>query len=147
MELTEVPSGTWLGYFAEDIADGIVGAASWANNELNHAPGRAPPKVDLNKLYDKVVQGLAAARRANAQNPARAASARITLRFYECEHHGDMEMYIKDVMKSGAKGISRERVNEDEEECSMVVDVEDKAEFLRKFKTTEAYGFSNLADY
>lgn len=64
------------------------------------------------------------------------------LRFAECEHSGDLDAYIEDLVKCGATVVDS-RVYEDEEECAVKFTVPKAqwAEFVTKFKQTDAYGF------
>ena len=68
-----------------------------------------------------------------------------TLSFYECEHEGDLEYYLADLTKSGAKIVSSE-INYDAETAEVTIEVEDKDGFLEAYKKTETYGFSSLRD-
>ena len=64
--------------------------------------------------------------------------------FYECEHSGDLEDYISDIEKSGGKDVKAE-ADFEEEEAEVKFQVEDKEEFLEKFKKTESFNYSHLA--
>ena len=77
-----------------------------------------------------------------ARVSGRWASSRMHLTFYECEHGGDLDHYLDDIYNSGGKVI-RSQVERDEE-CSVLVEVEDKQDFLKRFKRTKSYGFSDL---
>lgn len=69
---------------------------------------------------------------------------KITLHFYECEHQGDMDTYLEDVRASGATVLSS-NVNHDAETGSTEITVpdEDRDEFWKKFKETNAYEYLN----
>ena len=71
---------------------------------------------------------------------------KATLKFYECEHEGDLSHYKADITASGGKVISSRLSDDEESEPGIIVfEIEDKNTFLAKFKTTDSYGFSNLA--
>ena len=63
-----------------------------------------------------------------------------TLSFYECEHDGDMEIYESDLRKCGAKILSS-RLDFEDEECTIEIEVDNYNEFFKKFKETNAYDF------
>lgn len=65
---------------------------------------------------------------------------KITLRFSECEHGGDLARYSDDVIKAGGSIIS-EDVDLDNEQGVIIVEVEDKAAFVAAFKKTDAADF------
>jgi len=65
---------------------------------------------------------------------------RLRITFTECEHNGDLENYADDVRNSGGT-IVQSSVDTDAEEGTMIVEVNDKAEFVAKFKETDAYQF------
>ena len=62
------------------------------------------------------------------------------LTFSECEHYGDLDNYVDDIVACGGT-IESKRLNYDEEvgviECSVPHD------FWMKFKTTNSYEFLN----
>ena len=65
---------------------------------------------------------------------------RLSLSFYECEHNEDMEDYIYDIGSSG--GIIIDQVlNEDAEYCTITFDIENKSDFITKFKKTDSFEF------
>lgn len=66
---------------------------------------------------------------------------KATLYFYECEHNGDLDEYISDIVKSGGKILDK-KINYEAETAR--VDVEIDETFAEKFRTTRAFGFSNL---
>ena len=66
----------------------------------------------------------------------------LTISFYECEHDGDLEDYVDDVVESGGKIVSSE-INEEAEIGRVTVEVEDREAFFEKFKKTDAYCFIN----
>ena len=67
----------------------------------------------------------------------------ITLEFYECEHDGDLQHYIDDIVKCGGEVINSS-VDDDEEIGTIVVKYDNiNGNFLQKFKETETYGFIN----
>jgi hypothetical protein len=67
----------------------------------------------------------------------------FTLAFYECEHSGDLEVYLADLRKAGAKILS---TSINEAEIGRVrIQVADRATFIEAFKKTDSYGFSTLA--
>ena len=67
-------------------------------------------------------------------------SKTFNLAFYECEHNGDLEMYIDDIKASGGKVIES-RVDFDDETGYVTVEAADYWDFTQKFKETEAYCF------
>jgi hypothetical protein len=66
----------------------------------------------------------------------------LRLEFYECEHGGDLDYYIGDIIECGGQ-IKRSDVNEDAEIGWVTFDVKDEDSFMEKFKETEAYQFLN----
>ena len=68
---------------------------------------------------------------------------RATVRFHECEHDGDMERYVADLTASGAKVLATS-IDEDEEEGTAGIEVENVPDFLQRLKQTESAGFSNI---
>ena len=62
--------------------------------------------------------------------------------FYECEHNGDLDNYIEDMVSCGAKIISRE-LDYDGEVGSVEFEVVDMKEFMSKFEETDSYDFVN----
>lgn len=77
------------------------------------------------------------------------ARKRLTLRFYECEHTGDLSRYEDDVFESGAKVIESgfsPGLSPDEEEAWVRIEIEDFEAFRAKFIKTEAFEFSNVAE-
>lgn len=67
----------------------------------------------------------------------------FAIRFHECEHYGDLDMYIYDLRQSGAKIIDS-GVNDEAETGYVYVDIENFEAFLVKFKTTSSFDFSSL---
>jgi hypothetical protein len=65
---------------------------------------------------------------------------KITLSFYECEHEGDIQNYMEEIARCGAK-IEDYHLDYEEEVGVVSIVVEDKKGFWKKFKETEAYGF------
>jgi len=63
--------------------------------------------------------------------------------FIECEHEGDLEVYLADLRSSGAT-IKSTDINEDAEtaEVSVEVPMDKVKEFGDKFKSTDSYQFS-----
>ena len=64
--------------------------------------------------------------------------------FYECEHDDDLERYEEDLQDSGAL-FMKSKIDHDAEEGVVSFQVEDKAEFLKRFEETDSYGFSSLS--
>lgn len=73
-----------------------------------------------------------------------ASSKKGWITFNECEHDGDMNAYIDDLVKSGAKVFDK-NINEDDETCRIYIEVSDFDDFVSKFSKTDSYGFSSLA--
>jgi hypothetical protein len=70
---------------------------------------------------------------------------RGAIRFYECEHNGDLDRYVEDLRACGAEILSQV-VDEDAEEGVVEVEVLDTCDFLARFKKTDSFGFSNIGD-
>ena len=70
----------------------------------------------------------------------------LNIRFYECEHGGDLARYEEDLTKSGASIIDS-GFSDDEEEGWARITIEDLDAFRSTFTKTEAFDFSNLADF
>ena len=68
---------------------------------------------------------------------------KTTLYFSECEHDGDLDNYVSDVINSGATIISSQ-INHDEETAR--VEIEYQPEFVEKFKKTDSFDFSNWSN-
>jgi hypothetical protein len=67
-------------------------------------------------------------------------TVRLRLRFCECEHTGDLDMYAADVARAGARIVSR-RVSPDAEMGTLIVEVEDKRDFARRLRETPSFDF------
>ena len=65
------------------------------------------------------------------------------INFCECEHYGDLENCLDDLKSSGAT-ILKSDLNSDEEEASVLIEVDDINEFKKRFRETDSYGFSSL---
>lgn len=65
---------------------------------------------------------------------------RLYFTFTECEHNGDLENYANDVRNSGGTIISS-RVNAEEEEGYMTIEVDDESKFWDRFNKTDASDF------
>ncbi len=70
---------------------------------------------------------------------------KLRLRFYECEHSGDLSLYEDDVAKAGGE-ILESSMDEDAEVGIILVETKDPAEFKRRFMETDSFGFSNVSD-
>lgn len=68
---------------------------------------------------------------------------KVTLHFHECEHQGDLDNYLNDLMDSSATILTSE-INYDEETAKVEVEVDAYGIFLNIFEDTDAYEFSNL---
>lgn len=68
-----------------------------------------------------------------------------TVYFTECEHMGDLNNYVDDLVESGATIISKNITPEDEE-GRVVIEVQDEQweNFITKFEETNSFDFSNL---
>ena len=67
----------------------------------------------------------------------------LRIEFSECEHDGDLRVYLNDLTESGA--IILDSVIDDGEETALVnIRVVDVNDFLKKFKMTDSHGFSSL---
>lgn len=78
---------------------------------------------------------------ASSQTPTPALSVVTrTIHFYECEHSGDLRHYEDDVRAAGGEVVSS-NVDEDHETCTITVRIRDMADFVRRFKETDAGGF------
>jgi hypothetical protein len=71
--------------------------------------------------------------------------ATLKIWFHECEHNGDLDGYIRDLGRSGAR-VLRSALNEDAEEGVVQVEVEDRTKFVEAFKQTDSFEFSSLAE-
>lgn len=65
---------------------------------------------------------------------------RMELIFSECEHHGDMDNYMSDVIESGGK-ILKQELNTEEETCKLEVVVSDSRIFLERMSKTDSNDF------
>ena len=68
-----------------------------------------------------------------------------SIHFTECEHEGDLDMYIGDLRRSGATIVSSD-INFDAETGEVYIEIdEDKMDaFVKAFKETDSFDFSNL---
>lgn len=69
------------------------------------------------------------------------------IRFYECEHQGDVDDYVGALGRLGAK-VLQWKLDEDAEEVEVTVEIQESVgEFIKRFKSEEsdAYEMSNLA--
>lgn len=64
----------------------------------------------------------------------------ITLIFSECEHHGDMDGYISDVVQSGGK-IQNQKLDTRDETCQLEISIEDATLFWKKMRETDSFDF------
>lgn len=69
----------------------------------------------------------------------------MEVRFYECEHEGDLNAYVSDLQASGARVLSA-KCDGDYPSTSGTVEihVDDFAGFMVKFSETDAFDFSSL---
>jgi hypothetical protein len=66
----------------------------------------------------------------------------ITLEFYEVEHEGDLDPIRDDIGLSG--GVVRDSsINDEAETATVTIEAESAADFMKKFKTTESFGWLN----
>ena len=68
---------------------------------------------------------------------------KAVLYFSECEHDGDLDEYISDIVNCGGKVLDRE-INYDAETAKVEIEIDET--FAEKFKQTNAFEFSNLAN-
>lgn len=70
-----------------------------------------------------------------------------TIEFYECEHTGDLQDYISDLVTCGAR-ILTSSVDSESETGSVTIEVADdkKKDFMEKFRKTDACELSNLGE-
>ncbi len=66
----------------------------------------------------------------------------LHIEFYECEHQGDLDNYIEDILESGGEVITSE-VNYDSEIGFVRIEVSNKQCFMEKFYETDSYDFIN----
>lgn len=70
----------------------------------------------------------------------------ITITFSECEHRGDLNNYIGDLVDAGARILSS-GLNTDSEEGWVCIEVSDREAFDKAFEATDSYDFSSLSLY
>jgi hypothetical protein len=66
----------------------------------------------------------------------------LHIEFYECEHQGDLDNYIEDILESGGEVVTSE-INYEAEIGFVRIEVLDKKDFVEKFSQTESYDFIN----
>jgi len=71
-------------------------------------------------------------------------STTMTVSFYECEHEGDLENYVEDLLTAGAKVLAT-TLNEQAETGSATIEVADRAAFIKRFQLSNSYGFASFA--
>ncbi len=67
---------------------------------------------------------------------------RFRIDFRECEHDGDLDNYIYDIVESGGTVINKQ-IDYDEETAWVIVEADNKDDFFEKFEHTNAYDFTN----
>ncbi len=70
----------------------------------------------------------------------------ITMSFGECEHQGDLDYYITDIVECGGRIISSHLSGGEDgvyETGHVTFEVADSVAFTEKFKLTDAWGFRN----
>jgi len=70
---------------------------------------------------------------------------KVNLEFHECEHQGDMDNYINDLLDCGATQINS-NINYEAEIGTVDFEVKDYGVFLSSFEKVEAYEFSSLCN-
>ncbi len=73
-------------------------------------------------------------------------SQTLHLRFYECEHDGDLQTYLEDVQKSGAKVLDH-HLDTNAEEAVVKLQIEDFQTFKADFQKTESADFADSLDW
>jgi len=68
---------------------------------------------------------------------------KVTIYFHECEHQGDMQNYLGELMECNAK-IVTDSLDYEAETGTIEIEVEHYGEFLGRFEDTDAYEFSSL---
>ena len=66
----------------------------------------------------------------------------IHIKFYECEHNGDLDNYKSDIRDSGGK-ILNSGLNYEAETGWVEVEIDDK--FWERFKQTDAYFYHPIS--
>lgn len=120
-----------------DDIDRILGPY---DDEMDEEPTKEEPMAGPETGGSQLPRGASASKVASRWL---AAGVKKRILFYECEHSGDADNYIDDIVRCGGK-IHRTRINEDEESCVIEVEVADWADFKKKFSRTESFGFSSL---
>ena len=64
------------------------------------------------------------------------------LRFYECEHQGDLNTYLDDVRACGGQ-VLQSQLSEDDEEGVAQIQVTDFPAFKKAFQQTDAADFAD----
>lgn len=70
----------------------------------------------------------------------------LHLRFYECEHHGDLQTYLDDVREAGATVLDH-HLDQDAEEAVVKLQVEDFDAFKSTFQKTSSANFADSLDW
>lgn len=70
----------------------------------------------------------------------------LFLRFYECEHGGDLEHYLTDLRESGAT-LLRPQFDPDAEEAVVEFTVTDFPAFKTAFQQTDSADFADSLDW
>ncbi len=68
------------------------------------------------------------------------------LRFYECEHQGDLNTYLDDVRASGGQ-VLQSQLSEDDEEGVAQIQVSDFSAFKAAFQKTDSADFCDSLDW
>lgn len=70
----------------------------------------------------------------------------LHLRFYECEHGGDLERYLTDLRESGAS-LLRPTFNQETQEAVVEFTVTDFLAFKTAFQKTDSADFADSLDW
>lgn len=73
-------------------------------------------------------------------------SRTLHLRFYECEHQGDLQTYLEDLRSAGA-AILAHQLEPDVEEAVVRIQVEDFPAFKTAFQQTDSADFCDSLDW
>ncbi len=69
----------------------------------------------------------------------------LSLSFYECEHEGDLDRYIRDLNRCGAR-IRNSQINFDAETAEVIIEIPDFPAFKVAWQKTESAGFAQFDD-
>lgn len=70
----------------------------------------------------------------------------LSMSFYECEHEGDLDRYLRDLNRCGAR-VQNSSINFDAETAEVIIQIPDFAAFKSEWQKTESADFADSLDW